>query len=424
MTNYYQKAINAVYYANPAKLQQLIDEGHFYTCLLENTGLLTNPLPIWRIPQLWEASLGRAKDWNRDIRYLVADFLARIHEVKEILAKSFGVEYTPIDYQQYTWDFYAAKPNESIEEALCLDNIEEAYVNGARPIDVELYFAGVSFDFARAEMLLKEGADPNQPLDEYDNYLYDRIDGEGAFLQLNINTAWKYTFRPPVDDEKMADLVGSAAHEQMFDLIRKYSQTDNSSVAKTDKFVYGPDMNPDTAKLWWIRDYPYDKVLLVMDSSRAKVIEIGFGEKNFDNYTVCISAYVKDFKALYGVKTNKELAIRMHNQFYDFDSIDVFIEKVKGLKDFKVLDYRLTESSTELDKYIHKCAMARYHTLSQEYVVEWHRGVILHLREASLTDDEILHRFKKDPIPVLMIKNHCCSATYEFVAKTYLAPKE
>lgn len=423
MENYYQKAINATFYANPVKLQELIDEGHFYNRLLENTGLLSRPFPIWHIPQCWEAAIGEVSYWTKEKQYLVSDFLTRAHQVKEIFRKSFGIEFTPVDYQQYTDDFYAAKADESIEEALWVDSIEEAYRNGARPIDVELYYAGVRFDFARAEELLKQGANPETPLDEEDAYLTDRIETEAAFLSTNLDRVIWFEKRADVDDEDMSDLVGWAAHEQMYDLLRKYYKPLEDKVVqhlseREEGYVFGPDTDANSAKVWWISHGSYTHCLLVMDASRAWLLEMPHGERNLDNYVACITAYTKELMALYGGQTHRELALNMHHVHWGDRSIDPYIEKVKGKEGFKVLDYRVTDKSSNLDKYIKECADHRYQ-VSQEYFMNWYRSVIYYLREAGLSDEDILATFQKKPIPVLWLRNHG-GKTPETLAKHYL----
>ena len=427
MANYWQKAINAVFYANPVKLQQLIDEGHFYPFLLDNIGLMTRHFPIWRIPQCWEAAIGNVSDWTKEKQYLVSDFLTRVYQVKEIFRKSFGIEFTPVDYQQYTDDFYAAKADESIEEALWIDSIEEAYRNGARPIDVELYYAGVRFDFARAEELLKQGANPETPLDEEDAYLTGRIGDECAFLSTNLDRVLFFEERRDVDDEDMSDLVGWAAHEQMYDLMRKYynpleEEVEQHLSEREDGYVFGPDTDANSAKVWWISHGSYNQRLLVMDASRAWLLDMPHGEKNLDNYIACITAYTKDFMALYGGQTHKELALNMHRVHWNSRTIDPFIEKVKGKKEFKVLDYRVTDKSSDLDKYIKECADHRYQ-VSQEYFMYWYRGVAKELRASGMKEDEVLAFLKEHPIDVLLIKNHGGGLTPETLAARLLASK-
>ena len=220
----FQQGINAVYYADPVRLRKLIASGHFDPLLLEDCGLLSSHFPICRIPPCWETAIGNVSDWNPDCQPLVRDFLKRVSQVKAILRDSFDIPYSPIDYQQYTVDFYAAGPDESIEEALWIDSMEDACRNGARPIDAELYYAGVRFDFACVEELLKQGANPRVPMEDPDDSLMHRIVGEASFLSFETAHAWKSDrlgYRD-VKEQEIADLVGLAAHEQMYALLTRY----------------------------------------------------------------------------------------------------------------------------------------------------------------------------------------------------------
>lgn len=223
MANYWQKALNAVYYANPAKLREIIDGGNFPVRMLEDTGLLTNPLPVWRIPQLWESSVGDPSEWVPESQGDVRDFLKRVSEVKDLLAGAFGVEYTPVDYMQYTCDFFAANTDESPEDVLLVDDIAEASRLGARPVDVELYCAAAKFDFALTEKLLREGADPRAQMTSEDDSVLDRIGLERANLSMNLQHVVEPGQHSPVECQDVCDLVGSAAHEEMLTLLDRYA---------------------------------------------------------------------------------------------------------------------------------------------------------------------------------------------------------
>ena len=432
MPNYFQKAINAAFYANPVKLQKLIDEGHFNVRLLEDTGFMTKPFPIWRIPQCWEAAIGDVSHWNKEVQYLITDFKSRVIQVKEIFRNSFNIEFSPIDYRQYTDDFYAARSDESIEEALWLDSIEDAYKNGARPIDTELYYAGVQFDFARTEELLKHGANPDIPLEEYDMYLYDRIATEASFLEVELRHVWKFEFRGEVDYEDISHLVGYAAHETMYDLLVKYHKspeddTESAVSYARKQYVYGPDTDANSAKVWWITNGPYADFMLVMDASCAWILEMPFGEKNLDNYRACITGYTKDFMTLYGGQTHKELALNIHHVHWKDDSFDSFFGKVKGHKGFKVLDFRIGDDSPELDKYIKECADRRYN-VSQEYFMYWYQSVSKLLLDSGLPESRVIDFLKKHPIQVGLIYAHGNGLTPEHLARRLLekpsSPKE
>lgn len=424
MPNYFQKAINAAFYANPVKLQKLIDEGHFNVRLLEDTGFMTKPFPIWRIPQCWEAAIGEVSHWNKEVQYLIADFKSRVFQVKEIFRNSFNIEFTPIDYQQYTEDFFAARSDESIEEALWLDSIDDAYKNGARPIDAELYYAGVQFDFERTEDLLKHGANPDIPLEECDMYLYDRIATEASFLEVELRHVWEFEYRREVDYADISHLVGYAAHETMYDLLVKYHKSpedDTDSTVSYDRkqYVFGPDTDPNSAKVWWITNGHYADFMLVMDASRAWILEMPFGEKNLDNYRACVTGYTKDFMTLYGGQAHRELALNIHNVHWKADSFDSFIGKVKDHKGFKVLDYRITDDSSELDKYIKECADRRYN-ISQEYFMYWYQAVSKLLLDSGLPDANVLDFLRKHPIQVGLIYAHGNGLTPEHLVKRLL----
>jgi hypothetical protein len=157
-----------------------------------------------------------------------------------------------------------------------------------------------------------------------------------------------------------------------------------------------------------------------MDASRAWLLEMPHGERNLDNYVACITGYTKEFMALYGGQTHRELALNMHHVHWGDRSIDPYIEKVKGKEGFKVLDYRITDKSSSLDKYIKECADQRYQ-VSQEYFMKWYRGVAKELKASGMKEDEVLDFLKKHRIDVLLIRNHGGGLTPEIFAKRLLS---
>ena len=218
MTDYHQKSINAVFYANPEKLQEYIDEGNFPKELLTDIGLLSQPFPIWRIPQCWEEAMGdNASEYTE--KDVVADFMARNKKVKEIFQNLFGVEYTPIDYQSYWKDYFAAEPDKTAEDALYPDTIETLATYGTTQLDVELYLAVEKFDYSQTIELLKKGANPRATMsnDEFDEGAYDRISSECSYLcTCRLSYAWSPKGHTLVGENEIQDLVGWAAHEKMY----------------------------------------------------------------------------------------------------------------------------------------------------------------------------------------------------------------
>ena len=225
MANYWQKALNAVFYANPVKLQKLVDEGHIYPLLLKDTAFFYAPLPIWRIPQLWEDTIHDPDDWKEESQGTVASFLERVHQVKDILQKAFGIEYTPVDYHSFLSDLSFREEEDTIEEILGVDDVN-CYVDSERRlIDIELYCAREKYDFAKVKELLLQGANPNVPIPDDDSNLYDDIGVDCAFYSIEI---WPYIEEDqhePVDGDMMYNLLRSAAEESLYRLVEQYDTT-------------------------------------------------------------------------------------------------------------------------------------------------------------------------------------------------------
>lgn len=200
-------------------------------------------------------------------------------------------------------------------------------------------------------------------------------------------------------------------------------EVDQNMSEREKGYVFGQDTDANSAKVWWISSGSHNQCLLVMDASRAWLLEMPHGEKNLDNYVACITAYTKDFMALYGCRTHGELALNMHRVHWDERTIDHFIGKVRGKKEFKVLDFRITDQSSDLDKYIKEKAGQR-HLVSQECFMYWYKGVARGLMAGGKSEDETLELLKRHPVDVLLIKKHCGGLTPEVLAKRFLEKQD
>lgn len=235
MPDYDWKAINAVFYARPDKLQKLIDKGQFRLGLLENIGRLNSPFPIWRITQCWEAAMGDDASKFTDEKN-VADFMARNKKVKEIFKDSFNVEFSPINYQSY-WDcFFSNDPNEPDSKIIDPEKAKALSEYGTTELDVALYCATVKFDFQRVKDLLEKGANPRARMYmdfHSDEGAYDRICSECSYLcTCRLSYVWDSKNEPALDNYQIEDLVGWAAHETMKRVMEDYIIVFESSTPK------------------------------------------------------------------------------------------------------------------------------------------------------------------------------------------------
>ena len=82
-------------------------------------------------------------------------------------------------------------------------------------------------------------------------------------------------------------------------------------------------------------------------------------------------------------------------------------------------DFRLTGSSSDLDKYIDECAGHRYNT-SKEVFMYWYREVSKQLLAAGLPEANVIDLLRKHPIQVGYILAHGSCLTPEILAKRLL----
>lgn len=424
MANYYQKAINAVFYANPVKLQQLIDEGHFYTRLLEDTGLLSNPFPIWRITQCWLEAIGdNVEDHIEETREELAAFIKRNKQIQEIFRTKFNVEFTPIDYHAYSDNFYAACPEDTDADIVDDETPETLAKYGTTQLDLDLYCAVERFDIPLVILLLQKGANPRAPIarDGSEN-AFSRIGAECSYLcTCRLSYAWKADYQHnSVGEEDPRDLIGWAAHETMYRTLEKYNTIPEEPEVKP---TYPEGVNEVSAKIWSIYDAEDDSTIAIMDGSRVWFMAIPDSEPDLRKYSFCVTGLEKDFMKEFGAKTHDGLIDAMMIALDCPSSVGVMLSRVHGKKEFSIWDFRVFENSSPLEKVLAEISWTDFGT-SREYAMTWYYGVTKYLKNAGLSDDEIVAKIKKRPIPVLWLKNHGGGMTHESMAKKLLTDNE
>lgn len=225
--DYKKQCIKAAFYAHPDRLQKLIDAGNFDRGLLDDIKFRPDvpAFPIWRIPQCWKIAIGDVEGYRDEIQDTVKDFVSRNEAVMNIFASQFGVEYTPIDLQQYHECFYSEDPDWSDEEVFDEDPKVLMKKFGTRLIDIQLYCAVERFDFPRVKELLEQGANPYVEVYEDGSATsFDRIGTECSFLcTCQLSYAWDAKRKDPIDHQEIGDLIGWAAHESMYRWMEEYT---------------------------------------------------------------------------------------------------------------------------------------------------------------------------------------------------------
>jgi len=144
-----------------------------------------------------------------------------------------------IEYNQ-CWDcFYCENP--SVTNEMSYEPIQDYVDKGYRKIDLMLYNRAECFDFVETKKLLELGANPNITFYENeedkkrdDGYnILDRIGSECSYLtSCEVIPVFKtheekgfYPYSGKENVERLfGDLIGLAAHEEMYGLLKPYSK--------------------------------------------------------------------------------------------------------------------------------------------------------------------------------------------------------
>lgn len=184
------------------------------------------------------------EDYNSDI----FDFARKGNDKIWKILKAKG--FIPADYQEklieFAKDWETYDENDSYEDVLDM-SLPELEKQGARKIDCDLYIAAIAFNFEKAKELLEKGANPDAKL-SIDYQKFDDGDTVEDYYNILSHCAdyWCDVYQPceyimdtwlrgmKKEDEKIGDsmcfqVIISAAHKMMFDVLDKYSR-DNDSI--------------------------------------------------------------------------------------------------------------------------------------------------------------------------------------------------
>ncbi len=137
-----------------------------------------------------------------------------------------------IEYNKYFEYFYSNDPNnpESDKEIIA-DPTSYFLEKGFREIDLRLYNRAECFDFVETENLLEKGANPNVHFyEDEDSSIFDRINTERSYLTTcEVTSGFDFFKRQGYQQyfhipSMFGDLLGLAAHEEMYALLSKYDK--------------------------------------------------------------------------------------------------------------------------------------------------------------------------------------------------------
>ena len=173
--------------------------------------------------------------WRDSVSALIKTLRTKTEQMLDFWRTELGKQdiQRTIEYNQY-WDcFWCENPMDTYEG--WLDGEEEYMTKGLKEIDLKLMYQSERFDFLETKKLLELGANPNVPFyeNEDDSTALRRIGDECSFLGScevlpEFEAYEERRFFPYMNQKNienlLGDLIGLAAHEEMYDLLIIYSK--------------------------------------------------------------------------------------------------------------------------------------------------------------------------------------------------------
>ena len=173
-------------------------------------------------------------DWIKDIMPLVERNRQRCEQMLAFWYSESGYKniQRPFEYNKYWEYFFCDNPND-LEEIL-IDPISDYLKKGFREIDLKLYNRAQCFDFLETKKLLEQGAKSDIHFEEDgDSSTLSRIGGERSYL-LTCCVCPEYEvfeskgYQQDFNIRSMfGDLIGLAAHEEMYRLLVLYKHNNS-----------------------------------------------------------------------------------------------------------------------------------------------------------------------------------------------------
>jgi hypothetical protein len=171
------------------------------------------------------------EDWIDDIKPLVEKHRQRTTKMLDFWRAEFGQQeiHRQTEYNQYHEHFFCDDPND-FEEILS-DPISTYLEKGFNEIDLRLYNRAQCFDFAETKKLLEQGAKLDIHFENDGNSsTIQRISDEASFLATcevipEFEVFETKGYNRNFDINRMfGDILGLAAHEEMYHLLKKYDK--------------------------------------------------------------------------------------------------------------------------------------------------------------------------------------------------------
>lgn len=215
---FYKEYVQSVFFTDANKFLELAKDNTYPNALNKDCCVFSDvDLPLHYITICWDIIFSKYDEYKDKYKAQVQNRKQENDKIKDFFITQQNLNMDIISFRDYANYFYCIEEDATASD--CLFHTKEELIKmGHSEVDIDLYCNAEKFDYKNVERLLKEGADPHTEFPDELNCIY-RIGAECAFLETELKSAMfdkDHHFNP---EEDIANLIGLAAHEKMYNLL-------------------------------------------------------------------------------------------------------------------------------------------------------------------------------------------------------------
>ena len=216
------ECINAVLQVDADRFFQVIEEKPLASYLLTDTQLIPHvQFPLHYITMCWNTILNKYDEYLKEYRDVVYRKKLQNDRLKRYFEQTFGLQMDSIPYADYHDCFYCDDPEDTVEDIL--DETESDLIEkGYSKKDIDLHCSVCKMDFEATKRLLEEGANPETTFSDDSDSCWDHVCLEDASLSQELDDWIVGKEVKSFDTDEVTNLIGYAAYESMYNLLRSY----------------------------------------------------------------------------------------------------------------------------------------------------------------------------------------------------------
>lgn len=218
--------INAMLQVDAEKFFRVIDEKPLNSCLMTDTQIIPfEKFPLHYITMCLDVLLSKYDEYSEEYKTTVYHKKLQNDRIKEFFMKTYGFEMNNVPYADYRSCVYCGDPDDTIDDFIW-ESESDLLEKGFSKKDIDLYCSVRKMDFETAKRLLEEGACPETVFvededDEYQN-CWDRVREERTYFREKLDNKIIGEDVTPFDTFDVENLIGYAAYESMYSLLKLY----------------------------------------------------------------------------------------------------------------------------------------------------------------------------------------------------------